>query len=240
MSTKPSIGRLTAIHETERFTAIQATERSASTQENSAVAKENDRLALKPKPDVKTKPTVKPNNDRSGLCAFTFADGRQCRTPRYSRNPHFCYFHAQKEAQSQAAAEAGEAVSSFFYGNYLCATDFAAGLGRVFSAVAQGQIDRKTAMSLAYLGQTINHAIRNAQHEYANVMGGAAWRTMVAECLEPSPSAPEPPSQPALLAPIHMPRPEPECATAPTPPSNKTSPSAPSPSPQPTNSNPSL
>ncbi len=27
---------------------------------------------------------VKPKKDRSGLCAFTFADGRQCRTPRRS------------------------------------------------------------------------------------------------------------------------------------------------------------
>jgi hypothetical protein len=33
---------------------------------------ENDRSAITSK------------KDRSGLCAFTFADGRQCRTPRRS------------------------------------------------------------------------------------------------------------------------------------------------------------
>ena len=56
MSTNRSVGR---------FTATQEKVRSAATQEN-------DRFAVTPK------------KDRSGLCAFTFADGRQCRTPRRS------------------------------------------------------------------------------------------------------------------------------------------------------------
>ena len=51
--------------------------------------------------------------DRSGLCAFNFADGRQCRTPRRSGHPHLCYFHAQKEAEALAAKQAGEDISSF-------------------------------------------------------------------------------------------------------------------------------
>jgi hypothetical protein len=36
--------------------------------------------------------TATHKKDRSGLCAFTFADGRQCRTPRSSGHPHLCYF----------------------------------------------------------------------------------------------------------------------------------------------------
>jgi len=34
--------------------------------------------------------------DRVSLCRFTFADGRQCRTPRAGKHPHFCPFHAPK------------------------------------------------------------------------------------------------------------------------------------------------
>ena len=41
--------------------------------------------------------------DRASLCRFTFADGRQCRTPRCSGHLHLCCFHAQKEAESLAA-----------------------------------------------------------------------------------------------------------------------------------------
>ena len=48
-----------------RFTATQEKARSAATQEND-------------------RPAVTHKKDRSNLCAFTFADGRHCRTPRRS------------------------------------------------------------------------------------------------------------------------------------------------------------
>ena len=84
MSTKGSVGRLTATQEKDRLSATS-------------------------------------KKDRSHLCAFTFADGRQCRTPRRSGHPQLCYFHAQKEAESIAAKQAGEAIASFFFGDYLSA-----------------------------------------------------------------------------------------------------------------------
>jgi len=37
--------------------------------------------------------------DRVSLCSFTFSDGRRCRTPRIGNHPHFCFYHAQKEAR---------------------------------------------------------------------------------------------------------------------------------------------
>ena len=41
--------------------------------------------------------------DRISLCLFSYEDGRRCRTPRISSHPHFCFYHAQKESQTQAA-----------------------------------------------------------------------------------------------------------------------------------------
>ena len=96
-------------------------------------------------------PTIK---DRSRLCAFTFADGRQCRTPRRSGHQHFCYYHAKKEAKALIAKQAAEDLASLFYGKHLCAPDFAAALGRVLSAVARGYVKPKTAVSLALVGHT--------------------------------------------------------------------------------------
>jgi hypothetical protein len=161
-----------------------------------AAAQENDRSASKSKKDRS------PN-----LCAFAFADGRHCRTPRRSGHPHLCAFQAQKEAQSQASKQAGEDISSFFFGNYLSACDLSAALGRVFSAVAQGHLKPKAATALAYLGQTLNQSVKLAQDEYANVYGGAVWRRKVASCLEPPPPAlvPKSVSHPAQSA--HPPAP---------------------------------
>ncbi len=186
--------------------------------------------------------------DRSRLCAFTFADGRQCRTPRRSGHPHLCYFHAQKEAQAQAAKQAGEAISSFFYGNYLSACDLSAALGRVFSAVAEGHIKPKAATALAYLGQTLNQSVKLAQDEYANVYGGDVWRRKVASYLEPPPPPPQRLPQPAPTPQQHHPsapqptsQPAPASASAPPTPVEAglqpgftaSSPSSSSPAPEP-------
>jgi len=46
--------------------------------------------------------------DRVSLCSFTFSDGRRCRTPRTGNHPHFCGYHAQKEARAQAAETLGK------------------------------------------------------------------------------------------------------------------------------------
>ena len=136
-------------------------------------------------------PTIK---DRSRLCAFPFADGRQCRTPRRSGHQHLCYSHAKKEAEALIAKQAGEDLASLFCGKVLCAPDFAAALGRVLSAVARGYIKPKTAVSLALLGHTLNQSIKIAQDEYANAPGGNARPERVASVLLLLTPA-EPPSQ---------------------------------------------
>src|SRR5713226_5490696 len=149
--------------------------------------------------------------DRSRLCAFTFADGRQCRTPRRSGHQHLCYDHAKKEAEAGIAKQAGEDLASLFCGKVLCAPDFAAALGRVLSAVARGYIKPKTAVSLALLGHTLNQSIELAQHQYANAPGGNARRERVVSCLM-LPAPPEPASQ---VAPT--PQSEPSAAPEPSP-----------------------
>jgi hypothetical protein len=153
-------------------------------------------------------PTIK---DRSRLCAFTFADGRQCRTPRRSGHQHLCHDHAKKEAEALIAKQAGEDLASLFCGKHLCTSDFTAALGRVLSAVARGHIKPKTAVSLALLGHTLNQSIKIAQNEYANAPGGNARRERVNCCLM-LPAPPEPPSQ---VAPA--PQPEHSAASGPHP-----------------------
>ncbi len=158
-----------------------------------------------------------PKKDRSRLCAFTFADGRQCRTPRRSGHRHLCYYHAKKEAEALIAKQAGEDLASLFCGKVLCAPDFAAALGRVLSAVARGHIKPKTAVSLALLGHTLNQSIKIAQDEYANAPGGNAPHEREVSCLM-LPAPPEPPSQVApTLQPEHSAAPEPNPQSPPQP-----------------------
>ncbi len=117
--------------------------------------------------------------DRALLCLFTFADGRRCRTPRSDTHPHFCFFHARKEAQARAAEELGSDLSYFFSGDYVSACDLGVALGRLIPAVAKGHIKPKTASTIAYLAQTLVQTIHLSQREYINSFGTDGWRRSV-------------------------------------------------------------
>jgi len=84
-------------------------------------------------------------NDRVSLCSFTFADGRRCRTPRNRNHPHFCFYHAQKEARARAAETLGKDLAYFFSGNYLSACDLSTALAHLIPAVVRGDVKSKTA-----------------------------------------------------------------------------------------------
>src|SRR5713226_3821762 len=117
--------------------------------------------------------------DRKSLCRFTFADGRQCRTPRSPHHPHFCSDHARKESQACAADELASDLAYFFSGEYLSACDLSAALGRLLPAVVRGDIKPRSARTLAYLSQTLVQTIHLAENEYVNALGTDSWRRAV-------------------------------------------------------------
>jgi hypothetical protein len=117
--------------------------------------------------------------DRVSLCSFTFSDGRRCRTPRARNNPHFCYYHAEKEARSRTAQKLGKDLSYFFSGNYLSACDLSSALARLIPAVVRGDVKPRAARTVAYLAQTLLQSIHVAQHEYINAFGTDGWRQSV-------------------------------------------------------------
>jgi hypothetical protein len=142
------------------------------------------------------------SNDRASLCSFTFADGRQCRTPR-AAHPYLCAFHAHKDAQALAGEAAGKDIAYHLSGSYVSACDLSSALGRLFSAVAQGQVKPKTASTLAYLGQTLVQALPLAQQEYVHAYGANSWRETIRTSHEQSvnrsadDTSPEPEPAPA-------------------------------------------
>src|SRR5882724_5500747 len=165
-------------------------------------------------------PSIRPQ-DRVSLCHFSFTDGRRCITPISPGHPHFCFYHAEKEAQSLAAEKLGRDLDYFFSGDYLSACDLSAALARLFAAVARGHIKPRTARTLAYLAQTLAQTIHLSQHEYINAFGTDAWRQAVRSSVtqnaaheaapphsapQPQPPAPKPvQNQPATPPPPRQP-----------------------------------
>src|SRR5260370_17792731 len=104
--------------------------------------------------------------DRVSLCSFTFSDGRRCRSPRNSKQSHFCFDHAQKEARARTAQKLGKDLDYFFSGDYLSACDLSTPLARLIPTVVRGDVNPKTAHPAAYLPQHPMHSIHPSKHEY--------------------------------------------------------------------------
>ncbi len=117
--------------------------------------------------------------DRVSLCLFTFEDGRRCRTPRTARHPHFCFYHAQKEARAQAAEKLAKDLAYFFSNDYLSACDLSTALSRLIPAVIRGDIKPRLARTVAYMFQTQLQAIHLSEDEYINAFGTDGWRKAV-------------------------------------------------------------
>ncbi len=168
--------------------------------------------------------------DRKSLCRFTFADGRQCRTPRSPGHPHLCSDHARKDSQARAADKLARDLSYFFSGQYLSACDLSAALGRLLPAVIRGDIKPRTAHTLACLSQTLVQTIHLAQGEYINALGTDSWRRAIRNSVHQnfdyrraSPSPEPPPDQaPYVVAGLQTgggqaPQPSPASQPAPSP-----------------------
>jgi len=157
------------------------------------------------------------SKDRVSLCLFSFSDGRRCRTPRTGNHPHFCFYHAQKEARAQAAEKLGKDLACFFSGDYLSACDLSTALARLIPAVLRGDIKPKTASTVAYLAQTLMQAIHLSQHEYVNAFGTDGWRKAIRTSVnanydhrfplasEPKPQQPATPTSPQPTPPLSQP-----------------------------------
>jgi hypothetical protein len=154
-------------------------------------------------------------NDRLSLCLFSFADGRRCRTPRADHHPHFCFFHAQKETQAQAAESLAKDLACFFSGDYLSACDLSTAMARLIPAVIRGDIKPRLARTVAYMLQTQLQAIHLSQHAYVNAFGTNGWRKAIRTSVNtnydhrfpttPEPQQPAAPTLPQSAAPLAHP-----------------------------------
>jgi hypothetical protein len=190
--------------------------------------KETQMLSLSPK-------------DRVSLCLFTFIDGRRCRTPRTGNHPHFCFYHARKETQAQAAEKLAKDLANFFSGDYLSTCDLSTALARLIPAVIRGDIKPRLARTVAYMFQTQLQAIHLSQHEYINAFGTDGWRKAVrtsvnvnydyrfppnSDAAESEPQQPEPPQSQRT-----HPQPQQSTAASPQTPSYPQQPAAATPQP---------
>jgi len=133
------------------------------------------------------------SKDRSNLCIFTFADGRQCTQPQSPDDEGLCYFHARKFIDQRRAQMAGKDIARLLDADITTACDLNAVFCALFSATAQGYLKPKTAHTLAYLGQLLLQTQRLAKEEFLQTFSkdwtDVVWESPTFNTYHPLPDA---------------------------------------------------
>ena len=119
----------------------------------------------------------------SGVCRFTFGNGRSCRMLLSPSHTSLCTYHARKESQAITAQGVGRNLAASLSHDFITACDLTSALSQLFGAIAQGHLQPKTANTLAYVGQTISQTLRLSQQEFIAAYGAQAWRSAIRDAI---------------------------------------------------------
>jgi hypothetical protein len=120
-------------------------------------------------------------NSSASRCQFTFADGRQCKTPPMQ----LCAHHAPKQkrgAKRISDASALEALCT----DLTTTTSINRALAQTFLLMAQGRISRKDAVAFGYLSQLLLQSVSGVRAEYVAANGYRQWENKLKSSLGPN------------------------------------------------------
>jgi hypothetical protein len=122
---------------------------------------------------------ITPESD-AARCQFTFADGRQCKTPPMQ----FCVHHTPK--QKRGAERASDASSlEALCSDLTTTTSINRALAQTFLLMAQGRISRKDAVAFGYLSQLLLQSVSGVRAEYVAANGYRQWENKLKSSLSP-------------------------------------------------------
>ena len=140
----------------------------------------------------------------SGLCQFSFVDGRTCRMLRQHDHPTLCIFHARAERQVMESDSLGSELAASLTGGFMTATDINFVLGKLFKAIAQNRVQPRIAANLAFVAKLMLQSLDKLKDEYRFHYKYEAWRSMQRDAISLS----DPPAA------THEPKPLPASAQA--------------------------
>jgi hypothetical protein len=103
---------------------------------------------------------------RASLCAYTWSDGRRCRSLRHSSESKFCLPHDRKSRHLKETDSTAHMIYDPMNNGAVPASGLAFSLVRLFASVAEGRIDPKTATALARIAETLRKTIPDSTNEY--------------------------------------------------------------------------
>jgi hypothetical protein len=130
---------------------------------------------------LKSQTSDRQSRENASRCQFTFADGRQCKTPPMQ----LCAHHAPKlrrGAKRVSDASALEGLCS----DLTTATNINRALAQTFLLMVQGRISRKDAVAFGYLSQLLLQSVSGVRAEYVAANGYRQWEHKLKTSLTPN------------------------------------------------------
>lgn len=111
-----------------------------------------------------------------GRCGYVTSDGRRCRMLCSGSHPTLCPFHARDEQEFLESRRLGAELAASLTGRFMTAPDINFVLGKLFTAIAQNRIPRRTGATLAWIGQLMLHSLPRIDTQFCFKYGPKDWQ----------------------------------------------------------------
>jgi hypothetical protein len=117
-------------------------------------------------------------------CQFIYADGRRCAQQCQQDHRTLCSTHADREAKRLAPSEIAKQLATLS-GEFKTASDVNHALGKVWTLLAESRIQRRDAITFAYIAQLMLQSLPSVESEIKVHRGYKAWGAAVNSALPP-------------------------------------------------------
>jgi hypothetical protein len=107
----------------------------------------------------------KTSGTRASSCAYTFSDGRQCRSLPH-HNSKYCLHHDRKLRRLREEESTAAFVAEPLESTFISESSLNSALSRLFSAIIDQRVSHKTAIQLINLSRILYKTIPRANHEF--------------------------------------------------------------------------
>ncbi len=121
-------------------------------------------------------------------CQFIYADGRRCAQPRQRNHRKLCATHVQREERRLAPTEIAKQLATLS-GEFKTASDVNHALGKVWTLLAESRIQRRDAITFAYIAQLMLQSLPSVESEIKVHRGYKTWQATVDASLPPQTEA---------------------------------------------------
>jgi hypothetical protein len=119
------------------------------------------------------------SSEDTGLCTFSFADGRRCRSLAHTPASLYCLRHHRKLTHLKQTDDTAQKIIEPLANNFIPVSALTSSLVSLYHAVAQGRLSPKQASAMAKIANVLLKSISVSNTEFREVFVEGYWSQLV-------------------------------------------------------------